>query len=290
MSELNCEQPRSNDAFLENSAIGAFGGVESGTLEKVRARIYQATPPADPPDPATDTHCREADADMTGTFWEINDLTNLLNGANQLGLWGYFTGAGWVRASPVPLNGFENPSGPPWGPAPHGPPEGPPGPPGGPVPHPPGRKAAMAAAGEVPAPAPMALPALPAQFKLRVNRWRLSRLAEVKQLLNGRALQAAPVILDYDFGLSGLTRMAWSTMSTTMLPEDQASTSKWILELPIPQTAGPGSLFAVLYLQQMVGAAVKIDHWASFVFDPTAEIRFLPHGDIPDVMMVSPGP
>src|SRR5687768_10919395 len=109
MPQLSPEYPLSGDGFLPLTPISTFGDVDTGTLEKVRARIYQGAPPADPPDPAADPQCSEVAADMTGTYWEVHGLENIQLGANQLGLWGFFTGSGWIRATPIPLTGIENP-------------------------------------------------------------------------------------------------------------------------------------------------------------------------------------
>jgi hypothetical protein len=147
--------------------------------------------------------------------------------------------------------------------------------------------AAGGAAAVVAAHAPAVAP-LPAQFQLRVNRWRLSRLSDAKQLLNGSLLQAAPITLSYDFDLSNLNRMVWSASAATTPPEDAATSSKWTLELPTANLGAPGAMFALVYLQQVTGATVKLDFWISTVFNPAAETRFLPHADIPDVLMVKP--
>lgn len=115
-------------------------------------------------------------------------------------------------------------------------------------------------------------------------------MSDARQLLNGGLLQAAPITLNYDFDESDLTKMVWSSSATTSLPEDAATASKWTLQLPLINLGAPGAMFATIDLQQVTGANVKVDFWASFVFNPAIESRFLPHSDIQHELRVAPVP
>jgi hypothetical protein len=258
MPFLVCDEPTANLSVFPGPLTFANGGVSSGMVIAARAKVLPAATasPANPPDPAMDPACIELEVDgMTGQNWWLSPdkvIPGVNTGGHKLVLWGRSgtSGINWETPTDVPITGQANAIDPVL-PAP--------------------ATALLAWAASAPA-APAA--GWPGAFNIRVKRNVLSTnttVPYVRELLNAGALQAAPFVLNFDIVTSPPGGLVWSSTTSTVIPEDPNSLSKWILYVPdITQT------LAKIFLIQQIHTTVNVYGWYIFAFNPAAPNLFVP--------------
>ena len=254
MPFLTCDEPIATQRFLPGNLTVTNGGKSPLTniFTAVKAKIFH--PGEDIPDtPVGCPGCIDMAIDMTGTaWWSTGDIPVIQVGGNTLAIWGLEDGAGWQLPTKIPITGED------MGAAPVLPPPAQP----------------------APAVAPAVPPHWPAALRIRVARNRLSTgFPGISEFLNSGALQAQPFSASIDVFGGGPGEIVWTKTTSTVIPEDPDSESKWLVHLP-----DETKTFAMIYLVQRVATTVRIFRWYTLSFNAAAETTFSPYSLIPPIL------